>query len=363
MQKGDIDFCMYQMAARHFRPPLHLLFDRGEVDTYSLPQEADTYIVRDDLEQLLALIKVYDAEDEEEEKLIHTFVEGIAFLSSLDLKSSVPTKPIDFELAEIEAPGKEYVALFTVPEGRTLQAHIRYLLAQKEVSLERQQAFEILKNGYQQTAIALAELHTKRYSPVCQISEYYWKSHMDACQAVVKSLHQYADKLPFNLVDYSEKLLKLAASAYQKPCSAAFLHGNPVASSLNFEAFSGVLSLLDLENAYHSISDSKTPCGPSGYDYVWAAASFELQMTALDGPQDEIQDILYEYQRVYKDLMSDRFPSPHHLCFYEVLFWLPVYRKLFVSNRGDEEKMNPKTLRLFQKAFSKIEAVLKFKDV
>lgn len=360
MQEGDIDFCMYQIAVRHFRPPLKVTFTKGEYDPYNPVQLSESYIVRDDLEQQMGLFKVYQVDDESQEKHVHSFMKGISHISSLGLTNSLQTTPIDFELAKIESPIKNYIALFTIPEGKTLSSHIRYLAKQRS-SIERNQALDMVKNGYIQTAKALGELHTKRFSPVCTISEYYWKFHMDTCRALVKSIKSYAKKLPFDLSEFSDKLIRLAAYAYKKPCSAAYLHGSPLAVSLNYEPFSGVLSLMDLENCYHSIDEKGLPCGPSAYDYIWAESSLELQMSMIDAPYDELQDVLYDYRLIYKDAMRERFASAHHLTFYSVLFWLPVFKKLVVLHDGETIGMNAAEKRIYELALSRVKAIFQFK--
>lgn len=360
MIEGDIDFAMYQVAARHFRPPLRLVLQSKERGAYATRPDEDSYLIKDDIDQHLGLIKVFIAETDEEEKHIHDVMKGIKLISSLSLSLSEPTAPIDFEKAKVETDFKQYIALFTIPEGRSLLTHIQYLSQQKKGTLERSQGLEMLRGGYQQLAQALAELHTKRFSPICTIGEYYWKFHMDTCRALVNSLKNYAENLPFDLGDFSDKLIRMAAAAYAKPCSAAFLHGNPIAGSISYEPFSGLLSMLDLENSFHSVDERNMPCGPSAYDYVWAEASFELQMTYIDAAHDERYDILEDFRLAYKNAMRDRYPDPQHLTFYSVLFWLPIYKALVSRYDAQEMEMNTVDRRVFRLARTRIEAVLAF---
>lgn len=360
MIEGDIEICMYRMAARHFRLPVRLLAGAVERVPFLPRAEEDSYVILDDLEQRLGVMKVFTADGKEEELVVEKTIEGIRAISSLGLKESEPSTPRDFARAPIETLSAHYIALFTFPEGKTLLTHILYLVKQKESSLERRQAFEILKNAYIQQALAFGELHTKGYSPICTISVYYWTLHMDTCRSIIKSLRGYAESIPFDLNDFSEKLVRMAAAAYANPCSAGFLHGNPTIGSVAYEPFSGVLSLLDLEHSYHSIDESGAPCGPCAYDFVWAEASFLLEMVYLGAPYDEVHDILYEYHLKYKNIMRDRYPSEQHLTFYNVLFWLPIYKSLLAKYQGDESAMEEADKRVFLESSQKIAPVLKF---
>lgn len=359
MLEGNIDFAMYQLAARHFRPPLYVKPVKEPTAAFSVKPDVDSYFVSDDLEQRHGLIKVYTADNAEEEKEVADIMKGIKEISALNLADSEVTVPLDFEQAKVETTFKQYIALFSIPEGRTLLTHVLYLAKQKEFTLEREQAFDILKNGYAQLARALAELHTKKFSPVCTISKYYWKSHMDACQAIVKSLRNYEECVPFNLNDFSEKLIRMAAGAYTKPCSAAFLHGKPMVGAIAYEPFSGSITLMDLEESYHSVDDRGVPCGPSAYDFVWAEASFELQMLHI-GAASEAAEIIAEYRQTYKRMMRERFPVQQHLTFYSVLFWLPIYKTLIAKYEGSEKNMQRSEKRVFQHAFKRIEPVLTY---
>lgn len=360
MLEGDIDLAMYRMAARHFRLPVRLFLIAAEKAPFLPRVDYDSFVVMDDLEQKLGMIKVFIAENEEREKEIDKIVRGVKFLSSIGLKDVQLADPIDFEQAKVETVEKQYIALFTFPEGKPLLTHALYLAAQKGSHIEREQAFDILASGYRRLAKALAELHTKRFSPVCTISEYYWKLHMDTCRGIIKSLSSYSAKVPFDLADFADKLIRMAAAAYARPCSAGFLHGSPYIASVVYESFSGALSFVDLEQAHHSIDARGMPCGPCAYDFITAEASFLLEMTYLGAPYDEMEDIIYDYRKIYKNAMRDRYPAQEHLTFYNVLFWLPVYKGLMTKYNGAESAMGEGEKRIFRLAFTKIEPVLRF---
>jgi hypothetical protein len=360
MLEGDIEFAMYQMAAKHFRPPLRLVKIEEERPPFVQLPDEDSYQVLDDLEQMHGLVKIYLAEGEEEEKKVADIMRGIRGISALELKESIPTSPIDFEKAKVESQAKQFIALFTIPEGRSLFAHINYLSKQKDASIDRQQALDIVKAAYQQLAKALGELHTKKFSPVCTISPYYWESHMQACQAAVKSLRNNREFVGFDLEVFAQRLIRMAAEAYVKPCSAAFLHGDPLVSSIAYEPFSGDLALLNLEKSCYSMDARGMPCGPSAYDFVWAEASFELQMACSGGDAMEALEILSDYRGLYKEIMRARFPSSLHLTFYSVLFWLPIYRTLISKHQGNEKGMGFIDRQAFRLARTKIDAVFKF---
>lgn len=360
MQEGDIEFSMYQTAVKHFRPPLIIKQAVQEINFFMPASDIDIYTVKDDVEQLLAIFKVFEAEDENEVRQVEQMIRAIRLLGSQSYVNLSISTPMDFQKANVEANNEQYIALFTMPEGKTLSTHIHYLGQQREYSLERGQAFEILKSGYRQLALAFSELHTKKYSPVCKIASFYWKFHMDTCRALVNTMKGYADDIPFNLFEFSDKLIKLAAMAYSKPCSAAFLHGSPMPISISYEPFNGILAFTNMEEAYHSISDKGVPCGPSAYDFIFAEEAFELQMNMIEAPLDEIQDIRYEYRMLYKENMRERFPAAHHQCFYAVLFWLPIYKWFLIRYAGVESDMKDYEVLVYRSALSKIQAVLNF---